>query len=477
MNVKTSEENENYGIDEDFFNEVQSSTKVTILEKKKKKKKKKKKLTQKEIKEVEEYLDLSIEKRYKLPFDIINFYVIGEKERNNTKLIFFMKLGDILSKALFSKLDMHGDPSAGKSYICDVSCKLFPSENYYIIDAGSQKALRYDEDLNEEVCFIYLREMEKGSNLMADIKRMGDQDAVFKYVDFQKKITETIKKKRVGFLTTYSFEYTSRDLSERSWTLIPDQSIEQTERIIKFKLENRTDPIKRNYKETRILEKIKLFQNVIRYLKKYDYKVAIPFMNKLDSLFAKENLRTRRDVDKLPDLISIITIFNQSNKNKISFNNEDYLIADFEDLQKALEIGKDYFIEITLNLDMIKKLILDFMEFTEFQIITKKDETGEKYELDIEVDKEYTLTEIYEHLITKKLQTIHKNTLRNKLISLSYDNYIEIKTEGKGKAKKYKLLKDYERLDIDIDGMKDRINNLVNEYYKKWKRLSGGDNE
>lgn len=429
-------------------------------------KQKTKELTQEQKKTAEKWFNLDEKQRYKDINEIINFYIVGEKERNNAHLIFFLKLGDLLSKDLMNRINFHGDPSAGKSYVCDtVINHLLPEDYILILDGGSPKSFRYSTE-NRKI--VYLREMRRNMSLIEDLKSLGDDDPIWQYVDFQQKDTITVKKDKAGQLTTYSFEYTQRDHSDRSWDIIPDQSYEQNERVKKFKLKCRREKIERAIREKILQQKSQFIKNAIRYLMSKDpVNVINPYANKLEPLFSKKNLRVRRDIDKLLDLIEIITLFNQNNRDIIEFDNEKYIISEFNDLHKALEIGKNFFAKMSVNLDQTKQDILDFMEFTE--TITKEKQnqlTRKKEVVREERPKKYTLKEIHEYITKEKSQ--HENTTRNKLKGLVSDGYISAKEE-KGKPTFYTKKKDYEKLDLNINDIKEEIIDIIELYKINWK--------
>ena len=443
-----------------------------------KEKKEAKKLTQKEIKKCEKYLGLQNEK-YDLINEVIDFYVKGLESQNQAKLILFLKLGDILSKDLISKIDFHGDPSSGKSYICDRIIQLLPEENYLMFNAGSDKALWYDQDFTEDIKFIYLKELTRNSSNMTEFfKALYDSDISYKVANFDKFNTDTITKARTGLLTTYSFEYTQRDSIDRSWVLIPDQSHTQNERVMKYRLERRRNRIQVDFDEIKIKEKMEFFKDIIRVLRDLiisdNIRVQIPYSDQIKSLFQKEQLRVRRDIDKLPDLIEIITYFNHKNRDILEFNGKKYIFSQYEDLRYSLEIGLEYFLDVSQNIDEIQKEILDFMKFKEIKEVEEYNEDIKRKETILkQVDREYTTKEINDNAILHK--SVHSNTIRNKLKGLIANNYIELTNKEKGKANKYKKLKDYDTPNFPLEDVKEEINESVQKSFEFWKNKTSGD--
>lgn len=432
---------------------------------KKKSKEKAIKFTQKEIKQFEAFWKKPEKERYNAINEILEFHIKGEDEVRKGNLVFFLKFADLISSDLMNRVNYHGDPSAGKSFVADlVVKKLLPEENIMIFDAGSDKILRYiDIETMGEITTIFLREMGKDSNIVNDLKRVGDDDPIWQYVDFQEKKTITVKGKKVGLITTYSHEYTQRDYEDRAWNIIPDQSYTQTDLIKKHRLKIRAKKLERYVQEKIIEEKAEFFKKSVRYLKSkhLEKNVILPFAEQLDPLFTKYKLRVRRDVGKLPDLIESITIFNQNNREIFDFDGKQWVISEWEDIRKALEMGKEEIIKISLDLDQVKQDILDFMVFEETVVEKNKVTPYEK-------EKWYTLKEIHEYVI--ETRSVHHNTTRNKLKSLIANGYIAEKKK-KGKASLYKKTKDHEQLELDIYAIKEDIMLIVELYKVNYKMV------
>ncbi|KKN33657.1 hypothetical protein LCGC14_0801500 [marine sediment metagenome] len=410
----------------------------------------------------EEWLSKPEHEKYAVIDEIIDFYAVGEKDKKNIKLIFFNLFGCLIPEKIVSNTNYHGDPSSGKSYGCDIVHNyLLPNERIWKMDGGSDKIIRYRD---EPFDIIYLREMKKDMNLIEDMKSVGDDDSTFEYVDFQQKRTITKQIERSGIITTYSYEATQRDYEDRSWNLTSEQSYEKIKSVKKFRLDIRKNKLQRYIQEKRILDLSAFVKNIVRYFVRRNVtKVVIPFTDLLDPIFSNRLMRVLRDVDKLPDLIEIITIFNQNNRDTFEYDGNTWLISEFADLNKALSIGLDYFASMSLDLDPVKKDILDFMEKEE--IYSYKGKGGMEIE-DLR-DKYYTVKEIHQHIIQTKSQ--HQNTTYNKLKKLRGDGYISVKkVEGK-KAFLYHKEKHYEDLKLDLDEIQANVDHLVEQYKLTYK--------
>jgi len=300
--------------------------------------------------------------------------------------------------------------------------------------------------------------------LIEELKSTYDYNPIIKTVEKDEEtghfFTRTIRNEQMGLLTTYSFEFTQRDLINRSWTLIPDQSYEQTKDIINFQIKKQEDRIAQDFIEIGMDKKRSFIRNALSLLND-DFTPYIAYAKHLTPLFSEKNLRIRRDVSKIYDLIGIITLFNQKNRKtiKIKESGKIYIFSEYYDLFLALKIAKDYFLEITQDLDQLKKDILDFMNVDGIEEYDKKDEGKITH-------RNYKLKDITKEMSENK--SVSSRTISRKLTSLSYDGYVEIFSKGKGYATEYKKLKGYEELDINLEDIKDEIDELVNKEYNKY---------
>jgi len=310
---------------------------------------------------------------------------------------------------------------------------------------------------------MYIKEMKRGLNLIEDLKSIYDGDSTHKVVERDESgqfIAREIMRNRMGLLTTYSFEFTQKDLIDRSWNITPDQTKSQTEKIKNFRIEKRITRIERNGNNKVVQKQIQFIQNCISIIKG-DLKVVVWYADKLQPLFISQKLRIRRDIDKLFDFIEIITLFNQKNRKIIEVNKQKYIFSQFSDLKLALNIGKEFFLNITQDIDDIKKIILDFME-----------EEGIQYVKDGDIKfRNYKFKDIKNEVIQEI--AISNNTIRNKLKSLGYDGYIQVIVKGQGKATEYEKIKHYTDIKIDLEQIEQEINKQQEQIYLKYTDKGG----
>lgn len=401
---------------------------------------------------------------------MLDFSIAGETA--NKLLLFFLLLGDY-HDGLRSIVLYRGDPSSGKSYVVQNVLKLFPKEHIYLFDSATAQALHYDPELDGKK-ILFLRELKEQQTLVEFLKGFYDENMIHKETvkDYKTKeqTTKTHIHERMGIVTTFSFENIQQDLIDRSWVLTPDEKHEQTKRIINFTLDNERDLIDRKIKEKAMNFKCFFVSQVVRYMD-FDYTVYISYLDKIKGLFPYEFLNVRRDVKKLIQIIKIITIWNQKNRRMIEMDEMRILFAEYEDLEMALEVCEDLFINLVLHVDEIKRAILDFMiEYEMVRVPVKQSQNIASFTMvsqtqtnkEVEQDKPYSITEIFEEL--REDMGVSRKTVKRKLNDLFYEGYV-----GRTKPKSmylYSKKRDYNLIEaIKLPEMKDEINGLVDQKY------------
>jgi len=407
-----------------------------------KKKKKAKKLTEEEIEQCNEWLELSDQERFDYIQNILEFNILGERQLIQSMLIYFLKLGDYFE--ILNQVSIMGDPSRGKSYICDNVIKLLPN-SCFLLDSASSKYLKYEMKA-KDYSTLYLREMKYGMSLIEDLKALWDKDVFHGVVekdDTGQFIGRLIKQNQIGVLTTFSFDIKQQDYKHRNWLINLYLEEDEILNIIDFRIDKRKNKLDKIKLQNEIDKKIKIVKNSITLLDK-NLTVDIPFDKNIKSLFRlfeHQRARAIRDVDKLLDLIEIITIFNQKDRT-IEYNEKtkkSIITAQKEDFKMALQIGKNIFFAMVANINEVQRRLLDFMKIGKEAF---KDEEGNS--------RNYYLSDFYKKFGT--FLNITAKTISRHLKNLYFDGWINIINFGmKGKTNEYIKLKDYKKLDINID--------------------------
>ena len=354
--------------------------------------------------------------------------------------MYFLLLSNY-SKRLRTCVIIRSSSSSGKNHLVITSLKLFPERDFEQYSSATSSVFNYD-DLSDKK-FLYLREMREGENSEEVFKSMIDGDRVHKEVIRLKGRNTVVDHflSSLGIITTLSFESLQIDLINRSWVIVMDESIAQTKRISKFKTQARKNVIERDVIEEKIILQAKYISESYKYLD-WCYKVKIPYIDKLHSLIPKNpQINFRRDDDKLYDLIEVITLFNQKNRKSVLIGNKKYLFSEFEDLEIALEIAQDLYIDLILHIDKIKRDIIEAF-------------TTEK--------PKWTITKMHTLL---KDKAGSRKTVERKMFDLSEESYLH-KKKGKANTWYFKKLKDIDLMSsLNLDSMKEEIHDLVEQSF------------
>ena len=410
--------------------------------KKKEVKKKAKKTKQEDTPEMkkfaEEFLNLSGRNKIDKIDNILSFDIADEN--NTRRLLFYLMLSN-WCRRLKTIIIIRGSSSAGKNYLVRQILKIFPQRDIDIFSSATASVFNYD-DLSEKK-LLFLVEMRKNESTEEIFKSIYDGDRKHKeVVRVQgRNVVEEHILSSVGIITTLSFETLQTDLINRSWILTLDESIAQTKRILLFKSRNRKKLIERNVKRVRIEKEAFLISESWKHLD-WDYFVNIPYIDKIGDLIPKNpNINLRRDDDKLYHLIEVITLSNQRNRKSVVIGKEKYLFAEYEDLEIALEIAQDLYINLILHIDELKREILE--AFTE-------------------LDDDWTITDMFTRLRDK---VGCRDTIKNKLYDLTTDGFLD-KEQQKNREWHFTKLKglDYKEA-LQIDKIKEDIDALVEQNY------------
>jgi len=260
------------------------------------------------------------------------------------------------------------------------------------------------------------------------------------------------------------------DVINRGWVLTPDQSYEQTQKIITFDIELEANLIDRKLKTKEMLHRCFFMSQCVKVLN-FDYEVYIPYVEKLNVLLPNTQLNVRRDKNKLFNLIKIITLWNQFNRKSFKIEDDTYLLAEYTDLKMALQICEEMFIDIVLHLDPTKRAILDYMEATEMVEVKSKNSQeqsslydnygGEHTRTEVK-ERGYSITELHSDICDQI--SISRATMKRKLDDLFYEGYL-LREKPKGRFS-YKKIRDYSLINVlRLEEIEDEINEVVKNSY------------
>ena len=401
------------------------------------------------------WLKLPMSRKFDDIKELLDFDVIGEEDIKY--LIWFLKLGDWKVETR-NFVSISGIPSSGKSLTGDVVVKNLPGDQFLVFDSISKSALSRDEELQSgKYKTIFYREYRRDTSVTEDIKAGFDKETVRKVTERDEMgnwVVKNLKTVQFGLLTTHSLDWIPQDLKDRCWNLTSDTSYKQSERVIAFILKNERSKIEREILREKIDKKRKIVLKGIKRLK-WNLIPIIPYSEQLKPILSTKNIRIRRDITKLIQLIHIITLVNQKNRYQKAFFNRDgietkrYIISEYEDLQYALKIGKRFFLETIQNLDQIQIELLSQMDI-KGKVKTTKHGSLVLNEKGSATFENYRLKDLKSFLETKfsNETTIYK--MKKHTQGLRNEGYIEIYEKGQGKAKEFKKIKNFENLQVDL---------------------------
>ena len=305
------------------------------------------------IKEIEEMLDSLI---------------VGEKE--NKMVLFLNCLSCFLDQP--NGTIITGEASAGKTHLVREVLKLFPKEMKIVLGGASKKALihmrgvmehRSEDNMHQIVKIIdfsgkilwFLEDQgaEESYSILRPILSRDQEEIRFELPTKKKGKAGSeffandviIIKGCPAFITTSIRIERLPETGTRVFQLSPDESKEQSKRVVDWKLN------KERFRKKAI--DFKEIKDYIRSLKGYD--VWIPYTDLI--YITCENLNIRRDVDKIIAITKVVTLFNQHERKTIIINDQELMIATLMDYITSME----YLVPVmNPTLFNLPKKILDF---------------------------------------------------------------------------------------------------------------------
>ncbi len=397
---------------------------------------------------------------------LLDFEIRGEE--GIKYLIWYLKLGDYKEETR-NFVSISGIPSSGKNLTGSGVLKNLPGDSILKFDSISKNALSRMKELKTgKIKTVYYREFRKDTAITEDLKAIFDKDTK-KYVSERDEKGQWVVKglltRQFGLLTTHSLDWIPHDLKDRCWNLTSDSSYEQSEQVIDFILENEQTKIERELKQLEIDKKRRDVLNGVNRIN-WNLTPIIPYAKELKPILSNKNIRIRRDVSKLIQLIHIVTLVNQRDRFQKTFYDDlgvqtkTYVISEPHDLFFALKIGKRFFLETIQNLEQVQIYLLSIMD--------KKGKVKvNKYGTETLDDKGNT---IYENYKSKDLKGIIERKFSNESTdykmkkhteNLKNEGYIEIYNYGQGKAKEFRKIKNFKNLEVDFEVNLEVLDNLT----------------
>lgn len=257
-------------------------------------------------------------------------------EDNNKKLLYLAFTSRVLDKSI--SIIVKGKSAAGKSSLVENILQLFPTDDIKDFSYITPKALVYSEnDLSHKI--LYIKEHQGGQNSDYSIRTIISEGEISIMVPVKDPTTGSFetKEKRIKatgmvFIQTTTKDRINAENQTRVFDLFLDESEDQTKKILKETARNASKENK-NYES-----KLKIFRCAQKLLKKYE--VIIPFAEELVDAFPVNNLRVRRDFQRVISLIKANALLNQLKRNK---KDEFSIYANLDDLEAVIPLLKSVF--------------------------------------------------------------------------------------------------------------------------------------
>lgn len=280
-------------------------------------------------------------------FDLTTLGYVGE--RNNKLLAYLIATSRLMDTPLAAVIQSRS--SAGKSKLMDTIVKLLPDQDVVNITSATNQAFFYMDNLDHKLVCIgeshglnketdyHVRELLSAREISKLVPETDDNG-----------VRRTVRKRvggKIAFIMTTTNPKLNPENLSRCIMLSVDETKEQTEHILKFQRQSRTlEGIKQKLQVESIIRKHKAAQSLLEPV-----NVVIPYAEHLD--FPAHRINSRRDQDKLLNLIQVIVFLHQHQRQKhtISIDDQDftYIEATLQDYQIAYDLFMGGVIQNTLS--------------------------------------------------------------------------------------------------------------------------------
>lgn len=242
-----------------------------------------------------------------------------------------------------------GHPGAGKSFVLMIILILYPEECYVLVTNGSAKSIYYLKEGLKHKAFIVtegfqFQENNAVDSEMAYITRSLISEGRIRYITVEKDekgnlmTAEKFLEGPTSFITSTILENLEVQLEDRLFTVHPDESFEQTKRIIQNI--GKTKAGHSSSLDKKVVDSWKLFH---KSLKPVD--VVIPYAEEIARFITQREyipIATRRAFNRVTSVIQSIACFYQNQRQRDS---EGRLIAEICDYYMGLQIVDEAFRE------------------------------------------------------------------------------------------------------------------------------------
>ncbi len=350
--------------------------------------------------------------------DIETLHCVGEEEN---KTVLFLALTSRLLQDPINVI-FKGESSAGKSYTLSNVLKFFPEEDVLEFTAMSPKALYHrKDDIANKALVIHERagaeDTDYSIRIMQSEKKLIFSSPIKNEVTGRYETEDVVVNGPVSYIETTTKTHLHPENETRCFEIFPDESEQQTERI--FKAQNL------KYKGLAFdhSEITRKWKNAQRLLK--PHRVHIPYIDEIE--FPTVKLRARRDRLRFLTLIEASAILHQHQRKHKTENGIDYVLADLEDYNIAYHLGQ---LLIFHSMQGLSPRLIQVVDAA-WSVATEKGEQSSEAATAVDITRKEV-----EHKSGFDRKTIIKY-----LKAAEKEGYLEIDTQGQGKAWKIRVVK------------------------------------
>jgi ABC-type dipeptide/oligopeptide/nickel transport system ATPase component len=259
--------------------------------------------------------------------------IIGEE--TNKMMLYLASISIKFEKPI--SLVIFGKSSSGKSHLANAVAKFIPDEDSLILSSSTLRAFDYAENLQHK--FVLVQEYEGIENNLSTIRVLQSEGKLSRAVSVKSPDDSTHKSILVSNECSCSvvFTTTREDIhdenSTRIFELYADESLEQTENVVKNNILKSSMKYKNDENQKKRI--IELHKNVQRILEPIE--VDIPFAEHIN--FPAKSTRNRRDSERFIQLIKAVAFLRQKQKQVKEISGKRCVEADHYDYKIAYSIG------------------------------------------------------------------------------------------------------------------------------------------
>lgn len=315
-----------------------------------------------------------------------------------------------------------GSAAVGKSYLENSVALCFPPEDVYIKSRMTPTWIERTKDNLKHKILIVQQTSEEFSGRDALHVQLSEHGTTLSTVDKQGNAVDIKVDSSISFGFTSTNIYVNPQMETRTVLISPDESKEQTERIIKKQLEYAEAP----WKEGEDNKALQGIVKIIRWLRDEGIKeVAIPYASCLKIPFERHEMR--RINPQITDFIKAAARINQL--NRLIATRPDgtrYVLAQYEDAQYVFDNLEPIIGKTVGELTDDDKKILQKLRLLHGSV-------GER---------EFNYKHLLNNEVMDEMVFATKTTAKSWLSRMAKYNFVEVTQQGggKGKANKYRVI-------------------------------------